>query len=320
MRVLVIGCNGQLGSALMDVLGRDDDVTVFGVDYPDIDITEPDSVAAVFADFVPDAVVNCAAYTAVDDAEENEDVALRVNGLGPRIVATACRDARAWLVHVSTDYVFDGSATTPYAEVAEPSPASAYGRTKLAGDQAVQELLPNSHYLVRTAWLYGQQGNNFVKTMLRLEKERDTVSVVTDQRGQPTYAGDLAEQIALLLARHPEPGTYHGTNSGEVSWYDFAREIFRLAGADPDRVLPTTSAEFVEGSSAPGVLGAGPRPLGRAGAPRDASVARGAGGGVRGRDREEWLALWHGESHGHVQCRPSVRRDLFEVGVGSSSQ
>ncbi len=251
MRVLVIGCNGQLGSALMDVLGRDDDVTVFGVDYPDIDITNPDSVAAVFADVTPDAVVNCAAYTAVDEAEEHEDAALRVNGLGPRIVAEACGEAGAWLVHVSTDYVFDGSATTPYAENAEPSPASAYGRTKLAGDRAVQELLPDSHYLVRTAWLYGLQGNNFVKTMLRLERERDTVSVVTDQRGQPTYAGDLAEQIALLLVRHPAPGTYHGTNSGEVSWHGFTREIFRLAGADPDRVLPTTSADFVRPAARP---------------------------------------------------------------------
>ncbi len=154
-------------------------------------------------------------------------------------------------MHVSTDYVFDGSATTPYAEDAEPSPASAYGRTKLAGELAVQEVLPDSHYLVRTAWLYGTQGNNFVKTMLRLEKERDTVSVVTDQRGQPTYAGDLAEQIVLLLDRHPEPGTYHGTNSGEVSWHGFTEEIFRLAGADPDRVLPTTSAEFVRPAARP---------------------------------------------------------------------
>ena len=251
MRVLVIGSNGQLGSSLMEVLERNHGLAVLGIDYPDIDITEPASVELVFGGFDPDFVVNCAAYTAVDDAEGNEDVAMKVNGLGPRIIAEECRKAGAWLMHVSTDYVFDGTATTPYAEDAEPSPASAYGRTKLAGERAVQELLPDSHYLVRTAWLYGLQGSNFVKTMLRLEKERETVSVVTDQVGQPTYAGDLAEQMVLLIDRHPEPGTYHGTNSGVTSWFDFTREIFRLAGADPDRVLPTTSAEFVRPAPRP---------------------------------------------------------------------
>lgn len=251
MRVLVIGCNGQLGSALMPVLARNRSLAVLGIDYPDIDIADPHSIDLVFGGFDPDFVINCAAYTAVDDAETNEDAAMRINGLGPRYLADECRKSGTWMVHVSTDYVFDGSATSPYAEDETPSPASAYGRTKLAGDQAVQELLPTSHYLIRTAWLYGLQGSNFVKTMLRLEKERDTVSVVTDQVGQPTYAADLATQIGLLLDRHPAPGTYHGTNSGEVSWFEFTREIFRLAGADPDRVLPTTSAEFVRPAPRP---------------------------------------------------------------------
>ena len=251
MRVLVIGCNGQLGSALMPVLARNRSLAVLGIDYPDIDIADPHSIDLVFGGFDPDFVINCAAYTAVDDAESNEDMAMRINGLGPRYLADECRKSGTWMVHVSTDYVFDGSATSPYAEDETPSPASAYGRTKLAGDQAVQELLPASHYLIRTAWLYGLQGSNFVKTMLRLEKERDTVSVVTDQVGQPTYAADLATQIGLLLDRHPAPGTYHGTNSGEVSWFEFTREIFRLAGADPDRVLPTTSAEFVRPAPRP---------------------------------------------------------------------
>jgi len=251
VRVLVIGCNGQLGSALMPVLARNRSLAVLGIDYPDIDIADPHSIDLVFGGFDPDFVINCAAYTAVDDAETNEDAAMRINGLGPRYLANECRKSGTWMVHVSTDYVFDGSATSPYAEDETPSPASAYGRTKLAGDQAVQELLPASHYLIRTAWLYGLQGSNFVKTMLRLEKERDTVSVVTDQVGQPTYAADLATQIGLLLDRHPAPGTYHGTNSGEVSWFEFTREIFRLAGADPDRVLPTTSAEFVRPAPRP---------------------------------------------------------------------
>jgi dTDP-4-dehydrorhamnose reductase len=251
VRVLVIGNRGQLGSCVTEVLGRNHSLAILGIDYPDVDITNPESVGLVFGGFDPDFVINCAAYTAVDDAETNEELALAVNGLGPRLIAEECRKAAAWLVHVSTDYVFDGTATTPYAEDAPASPASAYGRTKLAGDQAVQQLLPEQHYLVRTAWLYGRNGSNFVKTMLRLEKERDTVSVVTDQVGQPTYAADLAEAIGVLVERHPAPGTYHGTNSGEVSWYDFTREIFRLAGADPDRVLPTTSAEFVRPAPRP---------------------------------------------------------------------
>ena len=251
MRVLVIGSGGQLGSCMVDVLGRNHSLAILGIDYPEIDITDPQSVELVFGGFDPDFVINCAAYTAVDDAETHEELAFEVNGLGTRMIAAECRKAAAWLVHVSTDYVFDGTATEPYAEDAVPSPTSAYGRTKLAGDQAVQELLPDTHYLVRTAWLYGRSGSNFVKTMLRLEQERDTVSVVTDQVGQPTYARDLAEQIGLLLDRHPAPGTYHGTNSGETSWYELTREIFRLAGADPARVLPTTSAEFVRPAPRP---------------------------------------------------------------------
>lgn len=235
----------------MQVLQRGDEHEVSGIDYPDVDIADAASVAAAIAAASPDVVVNCAAYTSVDAAEEDEGRALAINGLGPRLLAEQCRDRGAWLVHISTDYVFDGTATSPYAEDAAPSPASAYGRTKLAGDRAVQELLPDSHYLIRTAWLYGLHGSNFVKTMLKLERERDSVSVVTDQVGQPTYAADLAEQIRLVIERRPAAGTYHGTNSGEVSWFGFTREIFRLAGADPERVLPTTSAEFVRPAPRP---------------------------------------------------------------------
>jgi len=155
------------------------------------------------------------------------------------------------MVHVSTDYVFDGLASSPYSEDAVPDPRSAYGRTKLVGEEAVREVLPDSHYIVRTAWLYGRRGTNFVKTMLRLEKERETVSVVDDQVGQPTYAHDLAEQIATLMDRRPPAGTFHGTNSGEVTWYGFTQEIFRQIGADPARVHPTTSAEFTRPAARP---------------------------------------------------------------------
>lgn len=250
MRVLVTGSRGQLGSEFVTLLGeRGDDV--MGVDIPGIDITEPGSVASVFELFEPDVVINCAAWTAVDAAEEQEDAALKVNGDGPRVLAEACRDRGAWLVQISTDYVFDGRATSPYAEDAAPDPQGAYGRTKLAGELAVQSVLPDAHYLVRTAWLYGVNGNNFVKTMLKLEGERDTVSVVTDQVGQPTYARDLARQVIALLDARPPAGTFHGTNSGAVSWFEFTQEIFRLAGADPARVLPTDSSTFVRPAPRP---------------------------------------------------------------------
>lgn len=251
MRVLVIGSNGQLGTDLIEVLQERHGLAVLGLDLPEIDITDAASVDLVFGGFDPDFVVNCAAWTAVDEAESHEDAALKVNGVGPRVIAEECRKAAAWLVHVSTDYVFDGHGSHPYPEDAVPDPASAYGRTKLAGERAVQETLPDSHYLVRTAWLYGRYGTNFVKTMLRLERERDVVTVVDDQRGQPTYSRDLAEQITLLMEQHPAAGTYHGTNSGETTWYEFAREVFRLAGADPARVHPTSSADFVRAAPRP---------------------------------------------------------------------
>lgn len=251
MRVLVTGGNGQLGSALLDLLSARAADVVLGIDLPDIDITAPDSVREVFAQFAPDVVINCAAWTAVDAAEEHEADALKVNGDGPRVLAEACKVAGAWLVQISTDYVFAGDANTPYAEDAGPDPKTAYGRTKLAGEIAVQDVLPGAHYLVRTAWLYGLQGNNFVKTMLELESVRDNVSVVDDQRGQPTYAGDLAKQILLLLDARPPAGTFHATNSGATTWFELTRAIFENIGADPQRVLATDSASFVRPAPRP---------------------------------------------------------------------
>jgi dTDP-4-dehydrorhamnose reductase len=251
MRVLVTGANGQLGTELVDLYGARSGDEVLGIDLPDMDITSADSVAASFSSFSPDVVINCAAWTAVDAAEENEDSALIVNGDGPRVLAAACRETGAWLVQVSTDYVFSGDASSPYAEDATPDPRSAYGRTKLAGELAVQSELPDAHYIVRTAWLYGHEGNNFVKTMLRLESERETIDVVDDQIGQPTYAADLAAQIALLVDARPAAGIFHGTNSGQVSWHGFTQEIFRLIGADPARVLAVTSEQFVRPAPRP---------------------------------------------------------------------
>lgn len=251
MRVLVVGSRGQLGTDLMLLLAdRPGDVAV-GLDMPDIDITSAESVAAAFAETAPEVVINCAAWTAVDAAEENEDAALLVNAHGPRVLAEQCAKSGGWLVQLSTDYVFDGHAKRPYAADARTDPRSAYGRTKLAGEIAVQQALPDRHYLVRTAWLYGCHGSNFARTMLRLQAERDTVAVVTDQVGQPTYSRDLAAQILRLLDARPAAGTFHATNSGETSWYEFTRAIFEAAGADPARVLPTTSAEFVRPAPRP---------------------------------------------------------------------
>lgn len=243
MRILVTGARGQLGSALVSrFVARGDEVV--GSDRPELDITEPATVSAAFASVRPDVVINCAAWTAVDEAEANEEAAMAVNGGGPGLLAGACAATDAWLVHVSTDYVFSGNELGAYAEGDAPNPQSAYGRTKLAGELAVREMLPDRHYIVRTAWLYSRSGRNFVRTMLRLANEVPTVSVVNDQIGQPTSADDLADQIIALIDARPPTGIFHATNAGAVSWFDFAREIFRIAGHDPNRVLPVTSEAF----------------------------------------------------------------------------
>lgn len=250
MRVLVTGGNGQLGSELVDLYTSRGDV-VRGLDKQDVDVTSQDSVAQAFLEFPPDVVINCAAWTEVDAAEEQEAAVLAVNGIGPDRLARACAATGAWMVQISTDYVFSGDATSPYDEEAAPNPHSAYGRTKLVGEEAVRDALPHAHYIVRTAWLYGHRGQNFVKTMLRLEGERETIDVVDDQVGQPTYARDLAAQIALLVDARPPAGNFHATNAGQVSWFGFTREIFRLIGADPARVVAVTSEQFVRPAARP---------------------------------------------------------------------
>ena len=250
-RWLVIGCNGQLGSDLMEVLAEAGHERV-GMDLPDIDITSPKSVAEALHRVHPRVVVNAAAYTAVDAAEEHEATALQVNGVGPGVIAAAVSEfPDTQMVHISTDYVFDGTADEPYPEDAPTNPASAYGRTKAVGEEEVLRGLPERGYVVRTAWLYGANGANFVKTMLRLAEERDTLSVVDDQRGQPTWSRDLAQQIVALVDAGAPAGIYHGTSSGETTWFDFTREIFRLAGLDPQRVEPTTSAAFTRPAPRP---------------------------------------------------------------------
>jgi dTDP-4-dehydrorhamnose reductase len=243
-RWLVTGAGGMLGREVCAALAASGH-TVTPATRDVLDITDPAAVAAV----VPghDVVVNTAAWTDVDGAEADEAAATLVNGTAVEYLARACADSGTRLVQVSTDYVFPGDADQPYPEDAPTDPVNAYGRSKLAGEQAVLRLLPEHGYVVRTAWLYARHSRNFVTTMLTLAQQRDTVTVVTDQLGQPTWVGALAGQLVALGAaeagRAPA-GIYHGTAAGTASWYDLARAVFTEAGLDPERVLPTTSDKF----------------------------------------------------------------------------
>jgi dTDP-4-dehydrorhamnose reductase len=242
-RWLVVGCDGMLGQDLVATLGATPGAhEVTAVDRDVVDITDPKTCVGVVEG--QDIVVNAAAWTAVDDAETHEAQAFAVNAVGAANVARACAASGARMVQVSTDYVFAGDATSPYAEDAPLAPRSAYGRTKGAGEWAVRTYLPSDSWVVRTAWLYGAHGQNFVKTMARLASERDTVSVVDDQRGQPTWTVDLAEAIVRLVTSEAPFGTYHGTSCGETTWFGFAQAIFAELGLDPARVRPITADAF----------------------------------------------------------------------------
>lgn len=254
LAVLVTGAGGQLGHDLLSVLRPARDVLFAkGLTRTELDVTDPFDVADTVSQWVSAVrkdgdhravVVNAAAYTAVDAAEEDEETAYLVNATAPALLAAACLKADVPLIHVSTDYVFPGDASAPY-EVDDPTgPRSAYGRTKLAGELAVRELLPDSGYVVRTAWVYGEQGHNFVKTMARLAGERETLTVVDDQRGSPTWSRHLAAGLAQLARSEAPAGTYHCTNAGETTWCGFARAVFEELGHDPARVQPCTTADF----------------------------------------------------------------------------
>jgi len=242
-RWLVVGCDGMLGQDLVAALGESPGAhEVTAVDRDVLDIVDPDACLGDVAGH--DIVVNVAAWTAVDEAETHEAQAFSVNAIGAANLARACAASGARMVQVSTDYIFSGDATSPYAEDAPPAPRSAYGRTKGAGEWAVRAHLPSASWVVRTAWLYGAHGPNFVKTMARLASERDTVSVVDDQRGQPTWTVDLADAIVRLVTSEAPFGSYHGTSSGETTWFGFAQAIFGELGLDPARVRPTTTDAF----------------------------------------------------------------------------
>jgi dTDP-4-dehydrorhamnose reductase len=238
MRIEVVGSRGQLGRELLTTLAGTSH-QASGHDVESVDIRNPESVAALLDDVRPDAVINCAAWTRVDAAEAEEAAAHAVNAEGPRVLAEACQPRGILLCHLSTDYVFDGTATEPIDEAAAPNPRSAYGRGKLAGETAVRVALA-SHQIVRTAWLYGQEGPNFVLTMLRLARERGALRVVADQWGSPTWTGHLAPALVRLVERGT-PGTYHLTNSGSTTWHDFAQAIVEDAGLRvPVEAIPSS--------------------------------------------------------------------------------
>lgn len=243
MTWLVTGASGMLGRDVTAVL-REVGEDVVALDRQSLDILNEEALNATLSQSRPDVVVNCAAWTDVDGAEQHEDAARRINGDAVGYLASACAASGSRLLHLSTDYVFAGDATGPYAENASTRPINAYGRSKLVGERAVLRTLPTAGYVVRTAWLYGSHGSNFVATMLRLERERETLDVVDDQVGQPTWTQDLARQL-LALGRSAAPaGIYHATSAGHTTWHGLASEIFRAIGADPSRVRPTTSHAF----------------------------------------------------------------------------
>ena len=241
MRILVTGAGGMLGQDLVAVLSAGGD-EVTAVKRGELDITDAAAVAAAVQGH--DLVVNAAAWTDVDGAEEHEAEAYQVNAVGPQLLAAICAAEGARLVQVSTDYVFPGVAEEPYPEDAPLGPRSAYGRTKAAGEKAVRSLLPAGSYVVRTAWLYGEHGKSFVRTMAALEATRDTVEVVDDQVGAPTWTHEVARAVSRLVASGAPAGTYHATAAGQTSWFGLARAVFEELGADPDRVRPTTTDRF----------------------------------------------------------------------------
>jgi dTDP-4-dehydrorhamnose reductase len=239
VRVLLTGAGGQLGLELSEIL-PDRGHEVVALDRQGLDVAEPDAVEGAFEECSPELVVNAAAYTNVDGCEEATDLAYSVNALGPRNLAQACERRGSELLHVSTNYVFDGRGERPYEPFAPPNPISAYGRTKLAGEELVTRLT-NRWYVVRSAGVYGR-GHNFVRTMLRVAEERDSLKVKDDEFISPTYARDLAEGIAGIV-EDGRYGLYHLTNAGSCSWYEFTREIFRLAGVETE-VVPIPGSEY----------------------------------------------------------------------------
>lgn len=243
MNILITGCNGQLGNEIQLIEKNYPQHKFYNTDVADLDITDSDAVTSFVEQNAIDGIINCAAYTAVDKAEDAEELCMLLNATAPSYLAAAVGRRGGWMVHVSTDYVFDGTAHIPYTEDMPTSPDSVYGRTKLAGEEAVMSCCDRV-MVVRTAWLYSEFGNNFVKTMMRLGREREQLGVVFDQIGTPTYAGDLAEAIMTAVDKGIVPGIYHYSNEGVTSWYDFTKAIHRIAGITTCDVRPLHTAEY----------------------------------------------------------------------------
>ncbi|MGN9845700.1 dTDP-4-dehydrorhamnose reductase [Nonomuraea sp. H19] len=240
MRWLITGAGGMLAADVLDRVALTGE-PVLGLGRAELDLCDKRAVRDFVSAYRPRVVINCAGWTAVDEAETREAEALAINGHAVHWLAEACDLAGARLLHVSTDYVFDGTSGLPYPEDAPARPVNAYGRTKLAGERAALE---HGHHVVRSAWLYGAHGANFVRTMIRLAGERPVLDVVDDQRGQPTWTADLADFLVRLAQSDQPPGVYHGTSAGETTWCGFAKEIFTLLGADAGRVRPVPTSAF----------------------------------------------------------------------------
>lgn len=244
MKILITGANGMLAKEVKEKFSEGNDLTL--TDVSELDITDEENVMNYITNLKPDLIINCAAYTAVDKAEENFEIAKRINGDGPTNLAKAAKAVKAKLVHISTDYVFGGDLdiSKVYYEDDEKRPVTAYGKTKLQGEQGIEDNL-EEYYIFRTAWLYGIGGNNFVKTMTKLGKEKDEISVVSDQHGSPTYAKDLTEIIYQAVKKQIPYGIYNATNEGYTTWYDFTKEILLEQGIEC-RVKPVTTEEYIK--------------------------------------------------------------------------
>ena len=243
MNILITGCNGQLGNEMQLLEKVYDEHTYYNTDVAELDITDQTAVERFVCDHAIDGIVNCAAYTAVDKAESNEALCQLLNAEAPAYLAHAVGRRGGWMIQISTDYVFDGTNHTPYTEDEDTCPNSVYGRTKLVGELNVQKLCERS-MIIRTAWLYSTFGNNFVKTMIRLGREKAELGVIFDQIGTPTYARDLAVCVMTAIRQGVIPGIYHFSNEGVTSWYDFTKAIHRLAAITACHVRPLHTAEY----------------------------------------------------------------------------
>lgn len=244
LKWLILGGDGQLGRAMSDELARSN-TEFISLSHTQLDITNQNDIDSFFTRELPNVVLNAAAWTNVDLAESQEGEAFLVNAHGPKLLAETCAKFDAKFVHISTDYVFSGISNSPWSETSDVAPVSAYGRGKAAGERAVLDIYPRGSYVVRTAWLYSPWGKNFVKTLLKLAFDgTGSIEVVNDQVGQPTSARDLSQQIRRMMLKNVSPGIYHGTNSGQASWFELAQKIFELAEVDCERLVAVDSSRF----------------------------------------------------------------------------